>query len=75
MLGAPISQKNKSCLNDAELREAAEKALEWTRWDEHNYALSRLRDSPEYKSCCKAIASGKDRKEVLKQYHALVSKA
>jgi len=29
MLGALISQKNKSRLEDSELREAAEKALEW----------------------------------------------
>jgi hypothetical protein len=75
MLGALISRKNKSCLNDSELREAAEKALEWTRSDEHNCALSRLRNSPEHKSLLKAIASGKDRKEALKQYDALVSKA
>jgi hypothetical protein len=75
MLGALIGQKNKSRLNDSELREAAEKALEWTRWDEHNCALSRLRNSPEYKSCVEAIASGKDQKEALKQYDALVSKA
>jgi hypothetical protein len=75
MLGALISQKNKSCLNESELREAAEKALEWTQWDEHNCALSRLRNSPEYKSCLKAIASGDDRKEAFRQYDALVSKA
>jgi hypothetical protein len=75
MLGALIGQKNKSRLNDSELREAAEKALEWTRWDEHNRALSRLRNSPEFKSCLKAIASGKDRKEALRRYAALVSKA
>jgi hypothetical protein len=59
MLGALISQKNKSCLNGSELREAAEKALEWTRRDEQNHALSRLRNSLEYKSCLNAIASGK----------------
>jgi hypothetical protein len=75
MLGALIRQKNKSCLNDSELREAAERALEWTRWDEHNCALSRLRNSPEYKGCLKAIASGDDRKEAFRQYDALVSKA
>jgi hypothetical protein len=75
MLGTLISQKNRSCLNDADLREAAERALEWTRWDEHNCALSRLRNSPEYKSCVKAIASGKDPKEALRRYAALVSKA
>ena len=75
MLGALISQKNKSRLNDSELRGAAEKALEWTRWDEHNCALSRLENSPEYKSCIEAIASGKNRKEALKQHIALVSKA
>ena len=75
MLGALISQKNKSCLNDSDLREAAERALEWTRRDEHNCALSRLRNSAEYKSCLEAIASGKDQKEALKQFDALVSKA
>jgi hypothetical protein len=75
MLGALISQKNKSCLNDSELLEAAEKALEWTRWDENNRAQSRFWNSPEYKSCLKAIASGKDRKEALRRYAALVSKA
>jgi hypothetical protein len=75
MLGTLISQKNRSCLNDADLREAAERALEWTRWDEHNCALSRLRNSPEYKSCVKAIASGKDRKEALRRYAVLVNKA
>jgi hypothetical protein len=75
MLGALICQKNKSCLNDSELREAAEKALEWTRWDEDNRARSRVGNSPEYKSCLKAIASGKDRKEVLKQYSVLLSRA
>jgi hypothetical protein len=75
MLGALISQKNKSRLDDSELREAAAKALEWTRRDEHNCALARLRNSPEYKSCLKAIASGKNRKEAIKQYAALVSKA
>jgi hypothetical protein len=73
--GALISQKNKPCLNDSELREAAEKALQWTRWDEHNRALSRLQNSPEYKSCLNAIASGKDRKEAIEQFVALVSKA
>jgi hypothetical protein len=75
MLGTLINQKNKSCLNDSELREAAEKALEWTRWDENNCAQSRFRNSSEYKSCLEAIASGKDPKEALKQYGALVSKA
>jgi hypothetical protein len=75
MLGAVISQKNKACLNDSELHEAAEKALQWTRWDEHNCALSRLQNSSEYKSCLNAIASGKDRKEAIEQYVALVSKA
>lgn len=75
MLGALISQKNKACLNDSELREATEKALEWTQWDENNSAQSRLRNSPEYKSCLSAIASGIDRKEAIEQYVALVSKA
>jgi hypothetical protein len=75
MLGALIGQKNKSRLNDSELHEAAAKALEWTRWDEHNRALSRFRNSSEYKSSLEAIASGKDRKEALMQYDALVSKA
>ncbi len=75
MLGDLINQKNKSCLGDSELRDAAEKALEWTRWDEQNCALSRFRNSPKYKSCLEAIASGKDQKEALKQYDALVSKA
>jgi len=75
MLGALISQKNKSCLNDSELREAAEKALEWTQWDEHNRALSRSRNSLEYQSCLNAVASGKNRKEAITQLDALVSKA
>ena len=75
MLGALISQKNKSRLDDSELREAAAKALEWTRWDEHNCALARLRNSPEFKSCLDAIASGNDREKAIEQYAALVTKA
>src|ERR1700722_6820282 len=74
MLGALISQKNKACLNDSELREAAERALQWTLWDEHNCALSRLHNSPEYKSWLSAIASGKDPKEAIEQFVALFSK-
>jgi hypothetical protein len=74
MLGALISQKNKSYLNDSELREAAEKALEWTRWDETNRAQSRLWNSPEYRGCLEAIASGENRKEALKQFVVLNSK-
>ena len=75
MLGALISQKNKFSLPESELRVAAEKALEWTRWDENNLAMARLRNFPEYKSCLTAIVSGNDREEAIKQYDALVSKA
>jgi hypothetical protein len=75
MLGALIRQKNKSCLDDSELREAAERALEWTRWDEDNCALSRLRNSPEYKTRLEAIATAEDRMDAMKQFDALVIKA
>ena len=75
MLGALISQKNKPCLKDSELSEAAEKALEWTWRDERNCAWSRLTNSAEYEGCIKSIASGENRKEAIKQYAALVSKA
>ena len=57
MLGVLIAQKNKYSLTESELRQAAEKALEWTRWDEINSANARLRNSPRYKSCLEAIAS------------------
>ena len=70
-LGALISQKNKRRLNDSELREVAEKALEWTRLDEHNHARSRFRNSPEFKGCLDAIASRENPKEALKQFVAL----
>src|SRR5258708_18965439 len=36
MLGVLIAQKNKGSLTKPELRVAAEKALEWTHWDEYN---------------------------------------
>jgi hypothetical protein len=75
MLGVLIAQKNKYSLTESELREAAEKALEWTRWDEKNRANARLQNSPEYKRCLEAIASRIDLKEAIKQYDALVSKA
>jgi hypothetical protein len=75
MLGVLIAQKNKYSLTESELREAAEKALEWTRWDEKNRANARLRNSPEYERCFEAIASRVDFKEAIKQYVALESKA
>ena len=75
MLGVLIAQKNKYSLAESELREAAEKALDWTRWDENNRAKARLRNSPEYKSYLEAIASGIDLEEATKQYVALESKA
>jgi hypothetical protein len=75
MLGALISQKNKQRLNDSELREVAEKALEWTGWDENNCAQSRLRNSAEFKACLEAIASGENRKEALKQFATLITTA
>ena len=77
MLGSLLAQKNKSHLKDAELRAATENALEWTRWDEHNRAQSRFRNSPEYMDCVKAIAiaSGEERKEAIKRFNALVSNA
>jgi hypothetical protein len=75
MLGVLIAQKNKYSLTDSELREAAEKALDWTRWDENNRAKARLRNSPDYKSHLEAIASGIDHEEAIKQYVALESKA
>jgi hypothetical protein len=75
MLGVLIAQKNKYSLAESELRGAAEKALDWTRWDENNRAKARLRNSPEYKSYLEAIASGIDLEEATKQYVALGSKA
>jgi hypothetical protein len=75
MLGVLIAQKNKYSLTESELRQAAEKALEWTRWDEINCANARLRNSPEYKRCLEAIESRTDIKEAIKQYDAFVSKA
>jgi hypothetical protein len=69
-----IKKKGPS-LAESELREAAEKALDWTRWDENNRAKARLRNSPEYKSYLEAIASGIDLEEATKQYVALESKA
>jgi hypothetical protein len=75
MLGVLIAQKNKYSLTESELREAAEKTLEWTRWDENNRAKARLRNSPDYKSYLEAIESGIDLEEAIKQYVALESKA
>ena len=75
MLGALISTKNKLSLTESELRVAAENALEWTRWEERNLAMARFLKSPEVKSCFDAIASGKGRKEAVRQYAALASKA
>lgn len=75
MLGALISQKNKGSLNDSELGEAAEKALEWTHWDKTNCANERLQNSPEYGRCIKAIARGNNRNEATKQLFDLIRKA
>jgi hypothetical protein len=47
MLGVLIAQKNKDSLAEPELREAAEKALAWTRWDLHNRVSARILNSPE----------------------------
>jgi hypothetical protein len=58
MLGVLIGQKNKCSLTEDELREAAEKALEWTRWDESNCANAHRKKSPQYKRWLKAVASG-----------------
>jgi len=61
MLGVLIAQKNRFSLNElneSELHVAAEKALEWTRWDENNLAMERRRNSPEFKSWLEAVTSG-----------------
>ncbi|MBV8674284.1 MAG: hypothetical protein JOZ33_12685 [Acidobacteriaceae bacterium] len=73
MLGVLIAQKNRSSLTESELREAAEKALEWTRWDAFNDAKARLEASPEYQRCLEAIASRVNLKEATKQLRALAS--
>jgi hypothetical protein len=75
MLGALISNKNKARLDDDEVLAAAEKALEWTRWHEHNLELSRLRNSSEFKACLDALASGDNREEALQQFDAFASAA
>jgi hypothetical protein len=75
MLGVLIAQKNKSHLNASELSEAAEKALEWTRRDEHNRAMARLRNSSEYNIRLKAVAFSNDRKEAIKQFFDFVDKS
>ena len=54
---------------------AAEDALKWTRWNENNRIVARLRNFPEYKSWLKAVASGIGPEEAAKQYDALVHKA
>jgi hypothetical protein len=75
MLGVLISNKNKARLDDDEVLAAAEKALEWIRWHEHNLELSRLRNSSEYKACLDALASGDNREEATRQFAALASAA
>ena len=75
MLGVLIAQKDKYSLTESELREAAEKALEWIYWDENNCAKARLRNSPEYKSCLDALASGNNREEAVEQFLAFECKA
>jgi hypothetical protein len=70
-----ILQKGKCSLTQDELREAAEDALKWTRWNENNRIVARLRNFPEYKSWLKAVASGIGPEEAAKQYDALVHKA
>lgn len=75
MLGVLILQKGKCSLTQDELREAAEDALKWTRWDENNRIVARLRNFPEYKSWLEAVASGIGPEEAAKQYDALVHKA
>ncbi|MDR3737350.1 MAG: hypothetical protein P4L10_17720 [Acidobacteriaceae bacterium] len=72
MLGALIQQKNKSSLENSELHQAAEQALEWTRWDENNRKMSLLRSSLENKSCIEAIASCEDREEAFKLLDATI---
>jgi hypothetical protein len=68
MLCVLIQHKSRSsCLNDSELRESAESALEWTRWDEFNNARTRSRKSPAYKSCMEALA-GKDCEESFQKF-------
>jgi hypothetical protein len=68
-LGALISQKNKRSLHGSKLREAAEKALDWTGWDENNCAQSRLRNSARFKGALETIASGseEDRKAAVRE--------
>lgn len=70
MLGVLIGQKNKYSLTETELLEAAEKAIEWTRWDESNCAKVRIRNSPEYKRWLEAVASGVDDEEATNQFLA-----
>lgn len=75
ILGVLILQKGKCSLTQDELREAAEDALKWTRWDENNRVAARMRNLLEYKSWLKAVASGIGHEEAAKQYDALVHKA
>lgn len=67
MLGELIRQKNKYSLTESELLEAAEKALDWTRWDKFNCANVRIRNSPEYKGWLEAVASRVDVEEATEQ--------
>jgi len=75
MLGVLIAQKAKYSITETELLEAAEKALEWTRWDESNCAKARLRNSPEYKDWLKAVASRVGVEEATEQFLAFERKA
>jgi hypothetical protein len=75
MLGVLIGQKNKYSLTGTELLEAAEKALEWTRWDESNCAKARLRNSPEFKGWQNALASRVNVEEADKQFLAFARKS
>src|ERR1700730_6970965 len=72
MLGGLIQQKNRDFLNESELREAAEKTLAWTWWDERNHAQLRalsLKQQSEYKKWFKQLEGG------VLQPRALISKA
>ena len=78
MLGGLIQQKNRNFLNESELREAAEKTLDWTRWDERYHAQLRalgFKNQSEYNKRLKELASGKHREGGVLQPRALISKA
>lgn len=68
-LGVLISVKNeKRALTEQELLEAAERALDWTAWDEHNRKIDRVRKSPEYKACMDQIASHRNPEGAMKRW-------